>query len=114
MDYNIVPTNVADPSTVYQPSIMQLNIALRKVYNTRMYGGATDALLELRLAHSLMVVGARPTPSRLRLLENALCEVFETNSSKFANKFYWEISFTGKLFFRQMKEPHKYGILYSL
>lgn len=76
------------PVAVRQPGLSQLEVALRRRYDTRVYRGDVSHLIDLRYSFDFMIEGPRPTPEDLARMENILCEVWMTNSSMLAVHVY--------------------------
>ena len=70
-----------NPSNLRRPSLHQFDAAFQSRYYSKLYHGNATGLIPLEFAFSFMVEGGCKTPEELKLMENALCEVWGNNDS---------------------------------
>ena len=80
-----------DQNTLRRPTLHQFDAAFQSRYYSKLYHGNATGLIPLEYAFSFMVEGGCRTPEDIKLMEDALCEVWGNNDSKllkFLNRIY--------------------------
>ena len=84
-----------DQNRLRRPTLHQFDAAFQSRYYSKLYIGNATGLIPLEYAFSFMVEGGCRTPEDIKLMENALCEVWGNNDSKFLKLF-------SSIFFNQL------------
>ena len=71
-----------DQSKLRRPSLHELDAAFQSRYYSKLYHGNTTMLIPLEYSFSFMVQGSCQTAEKIDTIQAALCDAWETNSSK--------------------------------
>ena len=71
-----------DQTKLRRPSLHQYDAAFQSYYYSEIYHGDVTVLVPLEYSFTFMVKGSCQTPEEIKLMQNALCDVWASNSSK--------------------------------